>query len=291
MVLHLIGFASGLAGVDLCSGEGPACIKQSSFLSKLPSQNIMYQWDAIISPPETVTPLRQDEKVAAVCTVLADRVVHCMRDHQQFCVIGGDHTSAIGTWSGMHEALNGQGDIGLIWIDAHMDSHTPETTESGRLHGMPLASLMGYGYPTLTCLLNDLPKLKPHYVCLIGVRSFESGEAALLKRLNVRVYFMDEVKSRGFSTVLREAVTLLQGTVAYGISLDLDGLDPSAIPGVSVPEPDGLDPEAVYHGLSEIADDKKWIGTEIAEFNPSRDLSHKTEKYIVQLLVLLGRRC
>src|SRR5204862_2513914 len=122
-----------------------------------------------------------------------------------------------------------------------MDSHTPATSETGRIHGMPLACLLGHGYPALTHILHSTPKLKPQNVCLIGVRSFEQGEEELWKKLNVRIYFMDEVIERGFATILKEAVNLVSAnTVGYGLSIDLDGFDPLEVPGVDVPESDGI---------------------------------------------------
>jgi arginase len=286
--LHLLGFVFGLGGVDPHSGSGPLVLQQSSYLEELTKKGLMYEWDAMIQPTHSKTVFRKDELVKEVCLDLAKKIFLLAKERQLFAVIGGDHTSAIGTWSGVHEALHAEGDIGLIWVDAHMDSHTPETTESGRIHGMPLACLMGYGYPTLTRILNTYPKLKPENICLIGVRSFEQGEAALLNQLNVRTYFMDEVKERGCVTVLREAATMMnQKTIAYGISLDLDGIDPHDAPGVSVPEADGIRSNEFCDALLQVASDAKLVGMEIVEFNPSRDKDHATEKLIVKLLGIL----
>ncbi|TAK78525.1 MAG: arginase, partial [Gammaproteobacteria bacterium] len=166
--LYLVGCASGIAGANLHSGEGPLVMQKSPYLSDL-----AVQWEKVIHAPRLDTALRLDESVSQLCTELAQTVSALARQKQWFSVLGGDHSCAIGTWSGVYDALHDQGDIGLIWIDAHMDSHTPETSESGRIHGMPLASLMGYGYGTLTSILHHAPKLKPEHVCLIGVRSFE----------------------------------------------------------------------------------------------------------------------
>lgn len=288
--LSLIGYASGIGGVDVHCGDGPLIIKHSSYLSEIIPLGIPLQWDTIVAPTHShSTSLRIDESVRQVCQVLAKKVSALILKDQALCVVGGDHTCAIGTWSGVYHALHHQGAIGLIWIDAHMDSHTPETTITGRLHGMPLACLLGYGYPTLTCIFHSAPKLKPENVCLIGVRSFEKGEAALLSRLNVRVFFMDEVRKRGFAGVLREAVALVtKDTVGYGLSLDIDSLDPREAPGVDVPQPDGIFVKDLYDGLSNIVSDPRLIATEIAEFDPSRDQDHLTEKFIVLLLKLIA---
>ena len=111
-------------------------------------------------------------------------------------LIGGDHSAAAGYWSGIAQAHQPRGDIGLVWIDAHMDSHTPFTSPNGYVHGMPLAALLGHGDPGLTGLLSPRAKLRPDRVCLIGTRDFEPEEAALLRTLDVRVFYMDEVRSR-----------------------------------------------------------------------------------------------
>ena len=153
---------------------------------------------------------------------------------------------------------------------------------------MPLACLLGEGDPTLTSLLNEGPKIRAENVCLIGARSYESAEIALLNRLNVRIYFMEDVKARGFENILQEAVKQVsQRTAGYGISLDLDSVDPREAPGVDVPEPDGIHAADLLKGLAQIAADPKLIATEIVEFDPSRDKNHQTEKLVVDLLKTL----
>src|SRR3990167_1194843 len=275
--INLLAYASGIAGADLHCGEGPLVVQQS-FHAKPAS------WEATIFP-STVTELRVDEKVQLMCEALAKKVSEIITRKNFPIVLGGDHTSAIGTWSGVYDALHVQGDLGLIWIDAHMDSHTPETTESGRLHGMPLASLLGYGYPTLTNILHFSPKIKPKNLCLIGVRSFERGEAALLKRLKVRIYDMDEIRTRGLPVVFEEAMQLVcQHTIGYGISLDLDSIDPQEMPGVDVPAPNGLHAAELFAEIIKIMKDPKLFALEIVEFDPSRDIEHKSKTWIINLL-------
>jgi arginase len=164
----------------------------------------------------------------------------------------------------------------LIWIDAHMDAHTPETSESGRLHGMPLACLLGYGDPALTGIANGT-RLPPANVCLIGIRSFERGEAALLHRLGVRVYPMREVKQRGFETVFREAREIAcQGTAGYGVSVDLDAIDPLEAPGVGSPVGGGLSAADVVNAFKQHAGDPALRGLEIVEYNPYLDCDAQT---------------
>jgi arginase len=287
--LHLIGCASGIAGVDSESGSGPLTMQSSPFMNSLNQEGIEFSWDVMVQPPQSLASGSIDESVKVLCDELAVKVCHAVSQQQFFSVIGGDHSCAIGTWSGVQHALHQQGDVGLIWIDAHMDAHTPETSHSGRIHGMPVACLLGHGHPSLTTILNQYPKIKPQNLCLIGIRSYESGEAELLKRLNVKVYFMDEVKQRGFDVILNEAVSLVsRNTLAYGLTLDLDAIDPEEAPGVDVPESDGIHVKDLIKGLSNIATDPRLIATEIVEFDPTRDKDHITEQLIVSLLAVIA---
>jgi len=288
MTTHLIGCASGIAGADIHSGDGPTVIKQSPHLLSLEKSGAI-KWQKMLSSQKTNT--RKDQQVAELCTQLANEVANLLNSNNKFCVVGGDHSCAIGTWSGVQQRTKQQGELGLIWIDAHMDSHTPETTPSGNIHGMPLASLMGYGYSSLTSVLNDAAKLKPENVCLIGVRSYESGEAELLKRLNVKVYFMEEVKERGLMAVLDEAVAhVSKHTTAFGVSLDLDALDPEEVPGVDVPEPDGIKVADMLTALKAIIHNEKLIGVEVVEFDPTRDREQMTEKVLADVLAIIATK-
>jgi arginase len=285
MTTYLIGCASGIAGADVHAGDGPKIVRQSQAMQALEKSGHV-QWQHMLTP--VATSMRKDENVRQMCVDLAKEVSDLVQAKKPFCVIGGDHSCAIGTWSGVYDALHSHGDLGFIWIDAHMDSHTPETSPSNNIHGMPLACLLGYGYPTLTSVLHDAPKIKPENLCLIGVRSYESGEAALLKRLNVKIYFMDEVEKRGFATVLAEAVAhVTKHTAVYGVTIDIDALDPQDAPGVDVPEEGGIRLVDLLAGLQHIVHDKKLIGTEVVEFDPVRDRDGITEKTMTDIITTL----
>ena len=216
-----------------------------------------------------------DPPVAAateLCFRLASCVHNTLESGHFPLVVGGDHSCAIGTWSGVHLWLGEQGPLGLIWIDAHMDSHTFATTPSGALHGMPLACLLGYGEQRLTGIGVAKPKLRPEHVCLLGVRSFEDGEAALLKKLGVRVISVAEIRKRGVVATLAEALAIANnGTAGYGVSLDLDVLDPSEEPGVGSPEPDGLLCLELEQALRQLRNDPALLAMEIVEYNPHHD--------------------
>lgn len=280
--IQLIGYASDIAGSRIGSAQGPCVIKQSRYLSVLKDQGIDFIWQPMIQ----TTPDPKSSKLAIVarqCRSLAAITASLVQKKQFFLVLGGDHTSAIGTWSGVAQELNSL--VGLIWIDAHMDSHTPETSLSGNLHGMPLACLLGYGARELTGIANQSAKLDPQRVCLIGVRSFEEGEARLLKRLNVRVFFMDEVKKRGLHAVFTEAIAIAtKGASAFGVSIDIDSIDPKEAPGTGVREKNGLKAADLQSVLPMLANQPKFIGAEIVEFDPGRDKDQLTEQVIVRLI-------
>lgn len=282
--VHLIGYASGIGGVNPSCGEGPLWLQKSRAFNQLLASTSGFHWETMLKPQFSPGENARLE-IRRLSEALAAQTAELTRQKEFFMVIGGDHTSAIGTWSGVYGALHQQGPLGLIWIDAHMDSHVPETSVSGRLHGMPLACLLGYGETQFTQLVSPLPKINPQHLCLIGIRSYEEGEAALLKKLQVKIYFMDEVRQRGFSAVLKEAIAhVKQGTAGYGLSVDVDSLDPQEAPGVDVPEKGGLTLKDLCAGLRQAAHDPQLIGAEVVEFDPRQDPEQLTEKAVVQLI-------
>jgi arginase len=280
--ITVIGYGSGIAANNPDCGSGPLTLKKSAIFSEK-SIHLVW-WDLLVSKTAD-RQLAAIKEVAKLNHSLARKIQQLVLARQKFLVLGGDHTAAIGTWSGAASALRKQGPLGLIWIDAHMDSHTPETTESGNIHGMPLACLLGYGPGPLTEVLESQPKLLPWHVCLIGVRSFEQSEADLLKRLNIRVFFMEEVKSRGLAAVFADSLQIVKRqTAGYGISIDLDAMDPADAPGVGKPEADGLSGAALCEQLEEINQDQQLLGLEIVEFNPLLDQAQKTERLIADII-------
>lgn len=210
--------------------------------------------------------------VSAFMPRLADAVRGVAANGAFPLVLGGDHSCAIGTWSGIADAWRGAGRIGLIWIDAHLDSHTPQTSESQAPHGMPLAVLLGHGLPVLTDLFDWRAKLLPQHVVVIGARSYETGEMALLERLGVRVMAIDEVERRGLDTCIAEAIRIVsRGTCGYGVSFDLDAIDPLDVSAVGSPAEQGIGARTAVAALRGFAGDARLLGFELVEYNPERD--------------------
>lgn len=278
--LPLIGYASGIAANNTGCGDGPLQLQQSELLLS------STQWLEILSPNYA-----QPSKLAMVttlCQKLAATTQQLTLAKQLFTVIGGDHSCAIGTWSGVQNAITPH-PLGLIWIDAHIDSHTFETTPSGNIHGMPLACLLGYGTKKLTQILAPQPKILPENLCLIGVRSYEPEEYELLKQLKVKIFFMEDVQRLGLFAVMEQALHIVTAnTAGYGISLDLDAIDPSDAPGVGCPEKNGLKAKDLCVALKLTTHFANLLGTEIVEFNPYRDYQQRTEQLIIELLALFA---
>lgn len=200
--------------------------------------------------------------------------------------IGGDHSIAVGTIGG----VTAQEPAGVLWIDAHGDFNTPQSSPSGNLHGMPLAALLGLGAPELVQLGRPGPKLNPSQVILIGVRDLDSEERVLLRESKVGVYTMREIDERGIAAVANEALTRLSHLPRIHVSLDMDCLDPNTAPGVGTPVPGGLTYREA-HLLMEIIADCACVGSiDVVEINPILDERNRTARIALELIAsLLGQ--
>ena len=234
---------------------------------------------------------RSSGSISATATIrdhaerLAATVAECIRRGYQPLVLGGDHSCAIGTWKGAAQAVAQQGAVGLVWLDAHLDAHTPATTPSGMIHGMPLAVLLGHGDARLV-RAGQSACIDPRHLCLVGVRSFEVEESALLAGLGVRIIQMPEIDAKGLVATLREAIEIASGAPGgWGISIDLDVLDPLDAPGVGSPAPHGLEPQALIKALAGIAMTPGFLGAEMSEYNPELDPKGITGRVADALLV------
>jgi arginase len=281
----VIGAASSAGAPDPGSAAGPDLLRHYRVFHDTPLQHVV--WERVLRAPRATRAAR-DMRVATIAAMgerIAAEVEHVIADGNFPLVVGGDHSCAIGTWSGVHRALASRGPTGLIWIDAHMDAHTFATTESGQIHGMPLAALLGHGDAALTEVAGSEAKLLPEHVCVVGVRSYEKGEAALLQRLGVRVFEMAEVRARGLAAVVSEALAIARSSTAgFGISIDLDALDPAEEPGVSTPVPGGLHLGELSDALTQVRGDPGFVALEIVEYNPCRDRDHVTAEAAGALL-------
>jgi arginase len=200
--------------------------------------------------------------------------------------LGGDHSLAVGTIGGVSE----KEPTGVLWIDAHADMNTPETSPSGNLHGMPLAALLGYGVPELVDLGRRGAKLEAGDVVLIGLRSIDPGERELIRRTGIGVYTMRELDERGVSVVMREALVRLAHRRRLHVSLDMDVLDPGEAPGVGTPVSGGLTYREAHLLMEIAAESGRVASAEVVEINPILDNGNRTARLACGLISsLLGQ--
>jgi arginase len=201
-------------------------------------------------------------------------------------VLGGDHSIAIGTVSGLAALASSQGKkLGLLWIDAHGDINTPETSPSGNIHGMPLATLLGYGASELTSIGGAAAKIAPDNVALVGIRSLDSGEKKRLKETGVQVHTMSDIDRHGVHRVMKKALArVTDGADFVHVSLDLDAVDPAVAPGVGTPVKGGLDYREAHLIMETIADAGVMTSLEIVEVNPILDQRNASAEFAVELV-------
>lgn len=291
----LIGAASGWGARNIGTELGPVYLKDWGLADKLSLEGLDAPWQSMLHPKKPAadaTITHRDDTYDEVLTFnrkLAETVKQTFENQGLPVVLGGDHSCAMGTWSGVVEALNAHEDFGLIWFDAHMDAHTPDTADEGKwggfYHGMPLAHLFGHGDDNLKSLLSGKTKLNPKHVVLMGIRSYEPGEAALLERLGVRVMMMDEIREKGLKTMTEEAINIASAAKGgFGLTFDLDGLDPDDAPAVGTREKGGVDAAEMLPMLKLMGSHEKFRALEITEFNPERDIDNKTATLMVDLI-------
>ncbi len=280
--LRFVGVASGRGAQDRRCETGPDVLRAAGLIARFRLYGFNAAWSGTIRPS---APEGDALKViAGICRRLARKVERIVSGGGFPIVLGGDHSCAVGTWKGMARALRPQGPLGLIWVDAHMDAHTPQTTPSGALHGMPLACLLGRGPASLTAIAEHA-RLDPAHLCLVGVRSFEGAEADLLRQLGVRIYFMQDIARLGLDAVMGEAIEhVRRHTAGFGVSIDLDAIDPGDAPGVGSPVAGGIDASELTAACGRLALQTAFCGIEIVEYNPQRDLHAATGGLVANLL-------
>lgn len=231
--------------------------------------------------------LRHLPEVVAACEAIYAVAKECAPTPEIPIFLGGDHSIAIGTVAGTASA----GPLGLIWIDAHGDFNTPETSPSGNIHGMPLATLLGDGCEDLVNLGHPGPKLKPHEVAMIGVRDLDPQERERLAVSGIHVYTMRDVDELGMATVARRALSHLNHLSRLHVSLDMDALDPSVAPGVGTPVPGGLSYREAHLLMEILAESRRVASIDVVEINPILDDRNRTAEVAVKLVAsLLGQR-
>lgn len=232
-------------------------------------------------------------EIAETCQDVADRVGQALEAGCFPLSLGGDHSIAIGTISGVAKFYHDRGQsVGCLWIDAHADMNTPETSPSGNVHGMPFAALLGYGPEALTKIAGFAPKLRAEHCVLIGARDLDSRERRIVKDSGVHVLTMREVDEQGMRAVMEKSLALArQGTAGFVVSWDMDVVDPVEAPGVGTPVRGGVTFREAHLAMEMIADSKSMLALELVEINPIIDVHNATAILAVGLVTsALGKK-
>ncbi len=235
--------------------------------------------------PEGAANAKYLKEITATCTKHAELVLKTLEAGKVPLALGGDHSMAAGTVSGVAEFYRRQNQhIGLIWIDAHTDINTPESSPSGNVHGMPLAALMGLWPGELANIFDFSPKVRPENCVLVGVRDIDAVEKENVRKAGIGVFTMRDIDERSMRTVMEEALRMAgRGTAGYHISLDMDWVDPEDAPGVGTPVRGGATYREAHLAMEIIADHGRMVSMEIVEVNPVIDEHNRTADLAVEL--------
>jgi arginase len=298
-VVRIVGvpmdLGAGRRGVDM----GPSAIRIAGVGAGLRQLGFRVEDDGDVGvpAPETRDPgdpsARYLEPIYHVCNRLRLRVRRSLETGEVPVVLGGDHSIAIGTVSGVAEHFRSRAQkIGLIWVDAHGDMNTPESSPTGNIHGMPLATICGMGHPRLVEIGGFWPKVERHNVCLIGIRDIDEVERRIVRESGIHAYTMRDVDERGMRAVIQESIGFASdGTAGFHVSFDLDGMDPRDVPGTGTPVKGGINWREANLLMETVSDSARMTSLEITELNPVLDVRNQSGEVAVDLILsAFGKR-
>lgn len=279
---------AGRRGVDM----GPSAIRIAGLNDQLETLGHQVKEIANVtaSAPE-VSPLveartKYVNTIAKVCKQTRKHIESALADGCFPLVLGGDHSISIGSVAGLaaHHRSKGE-EIGLIWVDAHTDMNTPESTPSGNVHGMVLSLLLGRGNKKLLEVVGEPPPVKPENVVVLGARDLDDQERRLVRESGIRVFSMTELDERGVATCIDEAIDrATQGTAGVHVSFDLDSIDPQIAPGVGTPVRGGITYREAHLICEKAARSGRLLGLDMVELNPVLDSENRTARLAVGLI-------
>ena len=281
---------AGRRGVDM----GPSAIRYAGLERDLRAMGLLvtdYQNIAVPGPEsaDVGNPRAKFEQlIETACVELRQQVAQIARGNAFPLVLGGDHSIAMGTVAGL---LDAWGDVGVLWIDAHGDINTPETSPSGNVHGMPVAALLGLGEAGLGSRLGwDKRHIRPERLVLFGTRTLDPGERRIIADLGIRMFTMSQIDQMGVTAAVRSAIDVVGGPGGIHVSLDMDAVDPLEAPGVGTPWPGGLTFREAHLAMELLADAGQVSSMEVVEVNPIHDHENRTAKLAADLILsALGR--
>ena len=276
-------------GVDM----GPSALRVACLNARVASLGYEVQdWGNIAVEQKEAWPegdprAKYLEQIAAASEVLASRVDQALTQGQMPLVLGGDHSVAVGTVSGVARHFRARGArIGLIWLDAHADMNTPDSSPSGNIHGMPLACILGMGPAELADLGGFRPKVEARNAVIVGLRDVDATEKPQVRDSGIRAFTMRDIDERGLRVVMDEAIRIAsEGTAGIHLSLDMDFCDPTDAPGVGTPVRGGATYREAHLALEVICDSRRMISMEVVEVNPVIDEKNRTADFAVELIM------
>ena len=292
MIIRVLGvpmdLGSGRRGVDM----GPSAIRIAGISERLKElgNKIIDDGDIDIKNMEELrvgdTRVRYLKEISRASKLLAKQTEAMMAKGHFPLILGGDHSIAVGTISGIAAfAKRKRKKIGVLWVDAHGDMNTPSTSPSGNVHGMPLASLLGYGPHDLKSVGGDFKKVDPDNVALVGVRSLDDGERKFIEQTGVHVYTMPDIDRQGIHRIMKKAIAnITNGTEYVHVSFDLDAVDPTIAPGVGTPVKGGLDYREAHLIMESMCEAKVMTSLELVEVNPILDEQNRSAEFAVELV-------
>lgn len=297
--ISLLGVPLDLGGNRRGVDMGPSAVRMTNLAQRIRDLGfeLTDRGDVDVPLPEETSPGDPKQKFAedirGVCESVCRAVYQSHQEGHLPIVIGGDHSIAMGSVAGTAKACQEKGKpIGLLWVDAHGDMNTPESTNSGNVHGMPLAHLLGMGSPALAGIGGPNPKVHPWNTVLLGIRDLDEREKTLIAGSKISVITMREIDRDGIAKCLDEALrVLLHGTAGIHVSFDMDVVDPSLAPGVGTPKKGGLDYREAHFTMEAVADCGKLLALDIVEINPILDTRNSTAELAEELILsALGKR-
>ena len=278
-----LDLGQGRRGVDM----GPSAIRYAGLEERLARLGYIVRDEGNVETAVAEATALRDERarflpeIHDTCELIAARVADATRRGATPLVLGGDHSVALGTLGGL-ASVHGAG--GVLWIDAHSDINTPETSPSGNVHGMALAAALGLAGPGFESEAWPLPAVDPKRVALVGTRLLDDGERALLRDAGVRVFTMSEIDRIGIERAVRESLDRVAGPGFVHVSLDMDVLDPEIAPGVGTPVRGGLTYREAHLALELVAESGVAGSLEVVEVNPILDRENTTATTAVELV-------
>ncbi len=290
--IHIIGVPLDLGASRRGTDAGPSAVRVAGLSASLVKlgYEVTVESDIPVPTMETRHPESRKARFKSEILEVCERLAVATRDTLDAgdipLVIGGDHSIAMGTIAGVAAHYRNMGaDIGLIWFDAHGDMNLPGTSPSGNIHGMPLAHVLGHGDPDLANILDQCPAVKPENVVLIGIRDIDDHEREFIRTSGIKVFTMSDIDELGMTHVCQETLKIVNAnTAGFHISFDVDGCDPSVIPGSGTLVPGGVSFREAHQLLENCAKTGRMTSMEVVELNPFLDQANVSAERAVALI-------